>query len=45
MDTIVMNSENNRTSEYVLMLKLPDKLDLRRGQKSVALSDLSIYYT
>ena len=33
-----MNSENSRTSEYyVLVLKLADKLDLRRGQKSVAL--------
>ena len=41
-----MNSENSRTSEYhVLMVKLTDKLDLRRGQKSVALSNLSIYYT
>ena len=40
-----MNSENSRTSEYhVLVLKLADKLDLRRGQKSVALSNLSIYY-
>ena len=29
-----MNSENSRTSEYyVLLLKLTDKLDLRRGQK------------
>ena len=27
------------------MLKPTDKLDLRRGQKSVALSNLSIYYT
>ena len=27
------------------MLKLTDKLDLRRGQKSVALLNLSIYYT
>ena len=27
------------------MLKLIDKLDLRRGQKTVALSNLSIYYT
>ena len=46
MDTILMNSENSRTSEYhVLVLKLTDKLDLRRGQKSVALSSLSIYYT
>ena len=46
MDTIFMNSENSRTSEYhVLLLKLVDKLDLRKGQKSVALSNLSIYYT
>ena len=45
MDTIVMDSENSRTSEYhVLVLKLTDKLDLRRGQKTVALSNLSIYY-
>ena len=29
-----MNSENSKTSEYhVLVLKLTDKLDLRRGQK------------
>ena len=27
------------------MLKLTDKLDLRRGKKTVALSNLSIYYT
>ena len=46
MDAIFMNSENSRTSEYhVLLLKLTDKLDLRRGQKSIALSNLSIYYT
>ena len=46
MDTIFMNSENSRASEFhVLVLKLTDKLDLRKGQKSVALSNLSIYYT
>ena len=46
MDTNFMNSEISRTSEYhVLVLKLADKLDLRRGQKSVALSNRSIYYT
>ena len=29
-----MNSENSRTSDYhVLVLKLADKLDLRRSQK------------
>ena len=46
MDTIFMNSENSRTSEYhALTLKLTDKLDLRRGQKTVDLSNLSVYYT
>ena len=45
MDTIFMNSENSKISEYhVLVLKLTDKLDLRRGQKTVALSNLSIYF-
>ena len=45
MDTI-MNSKNSRTSEYhVLVLKLTDKLDLRRSQKSFALSNLIVYYT
>ena len=46
MDTIFMNSENSRTSKYhVLLLKVNDKLDLRSGQKNVALSNLSVYYT
>ena len=46
MDTICMNSENSRTSEpYILKLKLTDKLDLRIGEKVIALSNLSIYYT
>ena len=46
MDIIFINSENSKTSEYhVLVLKLTDKLDLRRSQKTVALSNLSIYYT
>ena len=46
MDTIFMNSENSRTSEYhVLILKLTDKLDLRSGEKSITLPNLSIYYT
>ena len=46
MDAIFIDSENSRTSEYhVLVLKLTNKLDLRRGQKPVALSNLSIYYT
>ena len=46
MDNIFMNSENSKTSEaHVLILKLSDKLDLRRGEKSIVLSNLSIYYT
>ena len=44
MDTIFINSENSKTSKpHVLILKLTDKLDLRRGEKSTALSSLSIY--
>ena len=40
-----MNSQNSRRSEYhVLVLKFTDKLDLRRGQGSAALSKLSICY-
>ena len=46
MDTVFRNSEKTRTSEYhVLVLKLTDKLDLKRGEKSIFLSNLSIYYT
>ena len=34
MDAIFMNSENSKTSKpHVLILKLTDKLDLRRGEK------------
>ena len=34
MDTIFMNSEHSRSSEYhVLVLKLTDKLDLKGGSK------------
>ena len=46
MDTIFMNSRNSKTSKpYVLILKLTDKLDLKRGENRTALSNLSIYYT
>ena len=46
MDTIFMNSENSKNSEpHVLILKLTNKLDLRIGEKIIALSNLSIYYT
>ena len=45
MDTIFMNSKNSKTSEpHVLILKLTNILDLRRGEKIIALSNLSIYY-
>ena len=38
-----MNSENSETSEpRALILKLNDKLHLRRGEKKFALSNLSI---
>ena len=41
-----MNSENSKTSEpYVLILNLTDKLDLRKGEKSITLSNHNIYYT
>ena len=38
-----MNSENGNTSEpHLLILKVTDKLDLRRGEKIITLSNLSI---
>ena len=41
-----MNSENSKTSEpHVLILKLTNKLNLRIGEKIIALSNLIIYYT
>ena len=46
MVTIFINSENSKTSNpHVLKLKLTSKLDLRLGEKVLALSNLSIYYT
>ena len=41
-----MNSENSKTSKpHVLKLKLTSKLDLKLGEKVIALSNLIIYYT
>ena len=41
-----MNSDNSKTSKpHILKLKLTSKLDLRLGEKVIALSNLSIYYT
>ena len=46
MDTIFMNSKISKTSKsHILVLKLTNKLDLRIGEKIIALSNLSIYYT
>ena len=41
-----MNSENRENFKpYILILKLTDKIDLRRCEKSIALSNLSYYST
>ena len=41
-----MNSENSKTSDFHrLLLNLTDKIDLRRKDKYISLSNLSIYYT
>ena len=46
MYTTFINFENSKTPKlHVLILKLTDKVDLKRGGKSIALSNLSIYYT
>ena len=46
MDTIFMILENIKTSKpHVLIINLTDKIDLIRGEKSIALSNLCIYYT
>ena len=46
MNTIIMNSENSETSDpHRLSLNIMDKLDLRRKDKYIALSNLSISYT
>ena len=47
MDTIFMNSENNKTSDpHRLFLNLLDKISLKRSDKYVVLNiNFSIYYT
>ena len=46
MDTIFVNSENSKTSgPHRLLLNLSDKLSLKRSDKYITLSNLSIYYT
>ena len=46
MNIIFMNTENSKTSDTnTLLLNFTDKIDLRRKDQYVALSNLSIYYT
>ena len=46
MDTIFINSENSKTSDpHRLLLNISNKIDLKRSDKYVALSNLSIFYT
>ena len=41
-----MNSKNSKTSDpHRLLLNLTDKIDLRKKDKYITLSNLSIYYT
>ena len=46
MNTILINSEISKTFDpHGLVLNLTDKVDLRRKDKYIAISTLSIYYT
>ena len=46
MDTIIMNSKNSKTPEsYRLLFNVADKMDLRRSDKHISLSNFGIYYT
>ena len=45
MDTIFLNSENTKTSDlHRLLSNLSGKINLKRSDKYVALTNLSIYY-
>ena len=45
MNTAFMNSGNSKTSDTRrLLINLLDKIDLKRKNKYIALSNLSIYY-
>ena len=44
MNTIFMNSQNSKTSEtHRLFLNVTDKINLKRSDKYVPLSNLSVY--
>ena len=46
MNTIFINSENSKICKaHILILKLTNELDLRRGEQIIALSNVSISYT
>ena len=46
MDTIFMNSGKSKTSDpHRILLNLSDKINFKKSEKYVALSNLSIYYT
>ena len=46
MDTIFMNSRNSKTfNPNELLLILSAKINLKRSDKYVVLSNLSVYYT
>ena len=46
MDTIFMNSRNSKTFDpHRLLLNLSDKINLKRSDKYIVLSNLIIYYT
>ena len=46
MDTIFMNSENSKTADpHRLLLNLSGKINLKRSNEYVDLSNLSIYNT
>ena len=46
MDTIFMNSANSKAPEpHTLLINLADKINLRRSDKYVTLSNLNMYYT
>ena len=45
METIFLNSENSKTSDpHRLLLNLTDEINLKRSDKYVTLSNLSIHY-
>ena len=46
MDTMFMNSKNSKTSDpQRILLNLTDEIVLKRSDKYITLSNLSIYYT